>query len=773
MHVVHSMSAIFCGLTHTVLLCRRSVSPHDRYRDRPRALPEDLRPPRTDVMDLFRSQPAHDPYRPDLRHSMPPSSSAIGSLYGDVMNIHHTASAAVRDPSLVRSPNAVRRASPPRQHMLLESVSHRQKAEPQPVSPSWDFSNMSHIGDQFTGLASDTAVLDRPAGSLPALPADLTLSERFQQLPEHKEQHDAAQIGTVPLHVSLSASAGRAVSFPQPDTATPRSPVATPSEPAEPTTLVVGSIPHSCTINALVSILDQRHQDQYDFLHYQPSEEFDSTAVVNFTRPAFAHQFEEELQDASWSDLHHFDPPTSAIASVTSHTIQGKDALMAHHSKAATRFGGAPGKESRLPTNRPLFFFCAGRKRPAPPESEQAPAPVRPRMPTAVRQTSYSNPAMQGLPPSLHAGIRGDPHDGIRGDPHDARVHGAAVKMEPESGHAGFAADRGAPLSPGKQPPEETGSIFSDHDNIHIRSRPSSAAVTSSRPPGDSLEPLKITIKQEPGLGQPITPSPDSALDVMGHTLSMLDGPSRGVSSSPGRAAADPASHQEAAAFLQQLAKAPELNQHPRIRSPSRRTRSPSRHSHRHHSSSRQHGGKSSRPHADKDSDRHDSKPSSRRTSHVEHKSSRGVQKVSGRDAKPPRDRSSKDRDTKHRSSKAPADDVKYAMRSKPEQPADLPKPPAAGRSVHVSVNAAPGHDQHVSDWKGNSSVGHPSSSAGRRKEEAVADNTEGLQQSHEPVQAVPVTAAREQPSMRHSTAPAALRHADFGADFLAIPNSP
>ncbi len=740
------MSAIFCGLSHTVLLCRRSVSPHDRYRDRPRALPEDLRPPRTDVMDLFRSQPAHDPYRPDLRHSMPPSSSAIGSLYGDVMNIHHTASAAVRDPSLVRSPNAVRRASPPRQHMLLESVSHRQKAEPPPVSPSWDFSNMSHIGDQFTGLASDTAVLDRPAGSLPALPADLTLSERFQQLPEHKEQHDAAQIGTVPLHVSLSASAGRAVSFPQPDTAAPRSPVATPSEPAEPTTLVVGSIPHSCTINALVSILDQRHQDQYDFLHYQPSEEFDSTAVVNFTRPAFAHQFEEELQDASWSDLHHFDPPTSAIASVTSHTIQGKDALMAHHSKAATRFGGAPGKESRLPTNRPLFFFCAGRKRPAPPESEQAPAPVRPRMPTAVRQTSYSNPAMQGLPPSLHAGIRGDPHDGIRGDPHDARVHGAAVKMEPESGHAGFAADRGAPLSPGKQPPEETGSIFSDHDNIHIRSRPSSAAVTSSRPPGDSLEPLKITIKQEPGLGQPITPSPDSALDVMGHTLSMLDGPSRGVSSSPGRAAADPASHQEAAAFLQQLAKAPELNQHPRIRSPSRRTRSPSRHSHRHHSSSRQHGGKSSRPHADKDSDRHDSKPSSRRTSHVEHKSSRGVQKVSGRDAKPPRDRSSKDRDTKHRSSKAPADDVKYAMRSKPEQPADLPKPPAAGRSVHVSVNAAP---------------------------EAVADNTEGLQQSHEPVQAVPVTAAREQPSMRHSTAPAALRHADFGADFLAIPNSP
>jgi len=740
------MSAIFRGLTHTVLLCRRSVSPHDRYRDRPRALPEDLRPPRTDVMDLFRSQPAHDPYRPDLRHSMPPSSSAIGSLYGDVMNIHHTASAAVRDPSLVRSPNAVRRASPPRQHMLLESVSHRQKAEPQPVSPSWDFSNMSHIGDQFTGLASDTAVLDRPAGSLPALPADLTLSERFQQLPEHKEQHDAAQIGTVPLRVSLSASAGRAVSFPQPDTAAPRSPVATPSEPAEPTTLVVGSIPHSCTINALVSILDQRHQDQYDFLHYQPSEEFDSTAVVNFTRPAFAHQFEEELQDASWSDLHHFDPPTSAIASVTSHTIQGKDALMAHHSKAATRFGGAPGKESRLPTNRPLFFFCAGRKRPAPPESEQAPAPVRPRMPTAVRQTSYSNPAMQGLPPSLHAGIRGDPHDGIRGDPHDGRGHGAAVKMEPESGHAGFAADRGAPLSPGKQPPEETGSIFSDHDNIHIRSRPSSAAVTSSRPPGDSLEPLKITIKQEPGLGQPITPSPDSALDVMGHTLSMLDGPSRGVSSSPGRAAADPASHQEAAAFLQQLAKAPELNQHPRIRSPSRRTRSPSRHSHRHHSSSRQHGGKSSRPHADKDSDRHDSKPSSRRTSHVEHKSSRGVQKVSGRDAKPPRDRSSKDRDTKHRSSKAPADDVKYAMRSKPEQPADLPKPPAAGRSVHVSVNAAP---------------------------EAVADNTEGLQQSHEPVQAVPVTAAREQPSMRHSTAPAALRHADFGADFLAIPNSP
>ena len=704
---------------------------------------------------------------------MPMSSSAIGSLYGDTLSIHHAAPASIRGPSLALSPGAVRRVSPPRQHMLLEPVSHRQAAEPQPASPAWDFSSMSHIGDQFTGLASDTAVLDRPASSLPALPADLMLSERFQHLPEHREQHDAAQIGTVPLRVSLSATTGRAVSFPQPDTAAPKSPVAALPASSEPTTLVIGSIPHSCTVNALVSILDQRHKDQYDFLHYQPSDEFDSTAVVNFTRPAYAHQFEEELQDSSWSDLHHFDPPTSAIASVTPHSIQGKAALMAHHSKSATRFGGAPGNESRLPINRPLFFFCAGRKRPAPVDSEQAPAPVRPRMPSVPRQDSYSHPAMQGLPPSTHTGTRGDSSD--------PRGFDAAVKMEPEAGHAGFAADQCAPLSPNKNPYGESESHMSEHDYAHVRSRPSSAAVTSSRPPGDSLAPLKVTIKQEPGLGQPITPSPDSALDGMGHTLSMLDGPTRGVSSSPRRAAAVPASHQEAAAFLQDLV--PQLKQPSRARSPTRRARSPSRHSHRHYSSSRQHGSKTSRPHAEKGTDRHDSKPGSRRTSHAEHKSSRGVQKVSTRDAKPPRDRrSSRDRDAKHRSSKPVAEEAQHATHSKLEYPADLPKasaakPPAAGRAVHVSVNAAPVHEQRSSEWQGavaNGSAGLPSTSAGRPTEEAVADNTEGLQQSRdfEPAHAVVVTAARVQ-QPRHPAPPAAMRPADFGADFLAIPSSP
>ena len=730
-----------------------------------------LAPPRTEVVDTFRPQPILEIYRPDLRQSMPPSTSALSSLYGDNMNIHHVAGAAIRDPSLALSPNAVRRTSPPRQHMLLESASHRQQLDAQPVSPPFYFSNMSHVGDQFTGLASDTAVLDQPGTSLPALPADLTLSERFQHLPEHKEQHDTAQIGTAPLRVSLSAAAGRAVSFPQPDTVAKPS-VVPASVSTVPTTLVIGSIPQSCTISILVSILDQRHQDQYDFLHYQPSEEFDSTAVVNFTRPQYAHEFQEELQDASWSDLHRFDPPTSAIASVNYHSIQGKDALMAHHSKSATRFGGAPGNESRLPVNRPLFFFCAGRKRPAPVEHEQAPAPVRPRMPSTAGHDSYSHPAaMQGLPPATHAVSRGE------------LTHGAAVKMEPESGHSGFASEHGAPMSPsGRLIRPESASNMSEHDRAQIRSRPGSAAAISSRPPPeDSLEPLKITIKQEPGLDQPITPSPDSALDVMGHTLSMLDGPSRGVSSSPVRAGL-PVSQQEAAAFLQTLA--PELQQlQHKSKSPRRRSRSPSRHSHRHHSSNKQHGSKSSRPsRADKDSDRHDSKPSSRRPSHLEHKSSRGVQKVSGRD-KPPRDRSSKDRDTKHRSKPAEA----KIARSTLQESSDLPMPPplaAAGRSIHVSVNAAPAVDQPSSRQRkvmpavgalGSEEVCHPHQSAGYPTEEAVADNAEGLQQPHEfePVRAMPSIAAREQQPLTHSIPPAARRHAEFGADFLAIPSSP
>ena len=741
-------------LTHFVSY-RRSVSPHDHYRSRRDPLPEGLRPPppRTDVMDIFRAQPLPDPVRPDLRHSMPPSSSAFGSLYGDTLNVHHAVGASIRDPSLALSPHAVHRGSPPRQPMLLEAASHRQQAEPQPISALWDFSSMNHVGEQFSALGSDTAVLDQPASSImmPALPADLPLSERFQHLPEHKEQRDTADIGTAPLRVSLSAAAGRFVSFPQPDTAPAKPPVAPASAQTEPATLVISSIPHSCTISALVSILDQRHRDQYDFLHFQPSEEFDSTAVVNFTRPHFALEFQDQLQDASWSDLHHFDPPTSGIASVAPHSIQGKDALMIHHSKSAARFGGAPGNESRLPVNRPLFFFCAGRKRPAPLEHELAPVPVRPRMPSTAGQ-DYSHPAVQA---------------GNRNDSGDGRGH-AAVKMEPESGTAGFG--HGLPLSPGRPPHPDSPSNVSEQNRLRLR--PSSAAVTSSRPPhGDSLEPLRITIKQEPGLGQPITPSPESALDIMGHTLSMLDGPSRGVSSSPVRPSVG---QQEAAAFLQTLA--PELHQH-RSKSPSRRprSRSPSRHAHRHHTSSR-HGSKSSRPsHADKDSDRYGSKPSSRRASHTEHKSSRGDHKMSSRDAKPPRDRSSKDRDAKHRSSK-PAD----IPRSKAHQPADLPKPPPpTGRSVHVSVNAAPalhqpssGDLERVAVNGSNPQDQHArAESACRPGEEAVADNTEGLQQSQE-LELVPAmlkTAAREQQPLK----PAALRPADFGAGFLAVPTSP
>lgn len=702
-------------------------------------------------MALPRPLVVHDAYRPDLRHEMP----AAFSMYGDSLNMHHTTGVALRDPSLGLSPVAVHRLSPPRQHLLLEAPGHRQQ-ETGPAS-AYDLSHSGHVGNLFTGLASDTAILDRQPASLSALPADLTLSERFQQLPETREQRHAAQISTEPLQITATAGAGRAVTFKQPAPVTARpSSVPAPAS-GDPTTLVISSIPHSCTTTILVSILDQHHRDQYDFVHYQPSEEFDSTAVVNFIQPQFAREFQDEIQDASWSDLHTFDPPTSAIASVGPHSVQGKEALMAHHGTAATRFGGAPSNESRLPSNRPLFFFCA-RKRPASAEHEHAPAPLRPRMPSTA-----SHPAMH--PPSLQAGTRADFSA-------EARGFGAALN------DTELDRNNGLPSSPlGRVARPASPSNVSEHDRAHLRSRPGSAAVTSSRPP-HGLEPLKITIKQEPGLAHPITPSPESALDGMGHTLSLLE--SRGVSSSPGQAGqGQPVSQQEAAAFLQTLG--PELQQlQRRSKSPTHRPRSPSRHSHR-HSSSRQHGSKSAKPpHADKVSDRQD-KHSSRRSSHADHKSSRGVQKVSAREAKPPRDRSTKDKDSKHRSKPA---DVKLSTRNRSHQPA---AEDAAPKFVRISVNAAPFHAQPSNGDR--STVAANDAQLARQQaafnsrpyEEAVADNSPGsvglpdLQQSEEPAPEVAATAekALEQPvKFGSSRATVSVRPSEFGGDFLPLSTS-
>ncbi|KAL3156157.1 hypothetical protein ABBQ32_012446 [Trebouxia sp. C0010 RCD-2024] len=745
---------------------RRSHSPRPRYTDRPSVLPEELRlpPARSDGMALPRPLAVHDAYRSDLRHGTP----AAFSMYGDSMNMHHAAEVALRDPSLAVSPIAVHRLSPPRQQLLLQAPGHRQQEAGPP--PAYDLSLSGHVGDMFTGLACDTAILDRQPASLSALPADLTLSERFQQLPETREQRHAAKITTEPLQITTTAGAGRAVTFKQPEPVIARpSSAPAPGVPVSgpPTTLVISSIPHGCTTTILVSILDHRHRDQYDFVHYQPSEEFDSTAVVNFIQPRYAHEFQDEIQDALWSDLYEFDPPTSAIASVGPHSVQGKEALMAHHGTAATRFGGAPSNESRLPSNRPLFFFCA-RKRPASAEHEQAPAPLRLRMPT-----TSSHLAMH--PPSLQAGTRAEFGTEDRG-------FGAAVN--------GTEPDRNSSLPPsplGRPARPASPSNVSEHDRAQVRSRPGSAAATSSRAP-HGLEPLKITIKQEPGLAHPITPSPESALDGMGHTLSLLE--SRGVSSSPGRAGqGQPVSQQEAAAFLQNLG--PELQQlQRRPKPPSHRHRSPSRHSHRHQSSSRQHGSKSSRPcHADKVSDRQD-KHTSRRSSHAEHKSSRGVQKVSAREAKPPRDRSNKDRDSKHRK---PAD-VKVSTRNRPLQPADQPAAEqAAPKFVRVSVNAAPFHAQpsngDMSTAAANSAANdaqparQQTASSSRPYEEAVADNIPGsaglpdLQHSQEAVTAEVATADREQGQHGKyvsSRASAGMRPSEFGGDFLPLStNSP
>ena len=726
-------------------------------------MPEELRlpPVHSDAMGLpFAVQ---DAYRPDLRHAMPAVGSNPFSMYGDSMNRHHPASVALREPSLALSPVAVRRPSPPQQPLLLEAPGQHGQQEVGPAS-AYDLSQSGHVGEVFTGFASNTAILDQQHASLPALPADLTLSDRFQQLPDTREQRHVAQIRTEPLQITATTGAGRSVTIKQPEPPAVQPP-SLPPAPADPTTLVISSIPHSCTTAILVSLLDKRHRDQYDFVHYQPSEEYDSTAVVNFIQPRFAHEFQDEIQDAQWSDLYEFDPPTSAIASVAPNSIQGKEALLAHHRKAATKFGGAPSNESRLPSNRPLFFFCA-RKRPASAEHEQALAPLRPRMPSTA-----SHPAMQ-LPTSLQAGTSGE-----------ARGYDAAVNnMEADTNRAGEA---DVPLSPtGRLSRPASPSNLSDHDRAHVRSRPGSAAATSSRPPR-AMEPLKITIKQEPGLAQPITPSPESALDGMGHTLSLLDN-SRGVSSSPRKA--DPPPQEEAAAWLQNLR--PELQRiQRRSRSPTQRPRSPSRHSHRHHSSSRQHGSKSIRSssHADKDGDRHE-KHSSRRTLHTEHKSSRGVQKVSVRDAKPPRDRSSKDRDSKHRSKPA---DTKAPHRSRQHQSAEHPSAEAAPNSVHISVNAAPFHGQPSNGERdtmaANCVANHaqaarqvPASSI-RPYEEAVADNSPRsdslprLQHAEQAAPAVVASAGREQTHAGHfgkSRGSVGLRPAEFGGDFLSLASS-
>lgn len=117
---------------------------------------------------------------------MPATTNPFSSMYGDTMNLHHVASAAIREPSFALSPSAVSRPSPPRQHLLLEAAGHRQQPEP---AAERDPGSMDLVGDLFTGLSSDTAILDRQPTSLPALPADLTLSDRFQQLPEIGRAH--------------------------------------------------------------------------------------------------------------------------------------------------------------------------------------------------------------------------------------------------------------------------------------------------------------------------------------------------------------------------------------------------------------------------------------------------------------------------------------------------------------------------------------------------------------------------------------------------------
>ena len=119
-------------------------------------------------------------------------------------------------------------------------------------------------------------------------------------------------------------------------------------------------------------------------------------------------------------------------------------------------------------------------------------------------------------------------------------------------------------------------------------------------------------------------------------------------------------------------------------------------------------------------------------------------------------------------------------------KPAQLPSPPPAGKTVQVSVNAAPAFDEPSSSRQSDSPL--PNGMADHHRQphafarsaihamEESGDNSEGLQQSldGDAVQAKPSTAAREeQPVSDSSPLHAAVRRAEFGADFLAVPSSP
>ena len=693
------------------------------------------------------------------------------SMFSAPMDLHPITS-AMHGPSV-----PVSRSASPSQ---LPNGRYHQPPNAQPDAHAWDFSSTANVGDQFSRLGTDTSILKEPVGSVPALSAELTMSERFQQLPRHAFDQDAAHAGSGPLRISLSSTAGRSVSVPQPAPVASLSPVSQAVVTSDPVTLVVGSIPHSCTINVLVSILDQFQRDHYDFLHYQPSDEFDSTAIVNFTRPEYARDFEEQVHDISWSELHSFEPPTSAIASVTPHTVQGKEALLAQHGAAARRFGAGPSNEATLPANRPLFFY-AGKKRPAMQDQDSHRPSQRPRLPSA-RDPAASQAAVQG-----RHGQYSDPR------PHHSDQHRISIKMEPEGVPAGFEQDFGqAPsTSPAGLPSHPTSpSNMSEADRAHIRSRPGSAAAVASRPPPvENSNPLKITIKQEPNMGQPVTPSPDSALDVMPPTLSALDGgPSRGVSSSPNQAHLQ-SGNAEAAAFLQGLNDHRSHQQqqqyqqdqrspsHP-PRSPSRQPRSPSRHQHRHQPSRQQHSSRSGR-----EDDQHHSLSRRHRSGSEHRSSSRGVHKVSSREHRS--SRSSRERDSSSHRSKAA--DVKHSSRSKAGQLQDVQA--AASRAFEVFVDTAPMYPDLPSsmdmDFRpahdaAHAQMGYGPSSLRPIAEETVADNSMGLQHSEgqHADNSNAATAMRKQQQQQplnnsDSLLPAAVRHAEFGADFLAVPMSP
>ena len=155
------------------------------------------------------------------------------------------------------------------------------------------------------------------------------------------------------------------------------------------------------------------------------------------------------------------------------------------------------------------------------------------------------------------------------------------------------------------------------------------------------------------------------------------------------------------------------------------------------------------------------------------------MHKISSRDHRPS-SRSSRERDSSRRRKAA---DLTHS-RNNPDKPQEG-REAAAGRAFEVFVDTAPMYPELPGSVERDFSPAHDAAhdlngsgmSVSRPVEEGSADSTMGLQQSEEQhadnSNAATAVGKQQQQLFPNSMFPAAVRHGDFGADFLAVPTSP